>query len=166
MYNLVQRPLKNRRIRISYRTVTLQSGSLIVTPPTFVYTAPCSVPAASQTCTAEWSEDIQLWWRKQANNSEMADNGNKCYIPGCAGDVKCSGMCWCLYSERHGKQITRSNKIMRATKGTWLASCLRYPVTLQYIRFHLPHKQSKERWLRMMMNDLQILSTTDKHMIL
>ncbi len=34
------------------------------------------------------------------------------------------------------------------------------------LRFHLPHKQSKERWLRMMANDLQILSTTDKHLIL
>ncbi len=35
-----------------------------------------------------------------------------------------AGMGWCLYSERHGKPIKRSNKITRATKGTWLASCL------------------------------------------
>ncbi len=35
-----------------------------------------------------------------------------------------------------------------------------------YSTFHLPHKQSKERWLRMMANDLQILSTTDKRLIL
>ncbi len=32
-------------------------------------------------------------------------------------------MGWCLYSERHGKQITRFNKITHATKGTWLAPC-------------------------------------------
>ncbi len=48
----------------------------------------------------------------------MADHGNKCYVPGRAG------MGWCLYSERHGKQITRSNKITRATKGTCLAPLL------------------------------------------
>ncbi len=55
-----------------------------------------------------------------------------------------AGMGWCLYSERHGKQITRSNKITRVTKGTWLAasgSLLHYSTW-----FHLPHKQSKERW--------------------
>ncbi len=27
---------------------------VIVTPPTFAYTRPCSMPAASWTCTAEW----------------------------------------------------------------------------------------------------------------
>ncbi len=72
---------------------------------------------------------------------KMSDHGNKCYVAGCAGDVKCrDGLC--LYSERHGKQITHSNKITRATKGTWLAAS---GSLLQYIRFHLPHKQSKER---------------------
>ncbi len=55
--------------------------------------------------------------KKQARTTaKMADHGNKCYVPGCAG------MGWCLYSEKHGKQITRSNKITRATKGTWLAA--------------------------------------------
>ncbi len=73
--------------------------------------------------------------KKQARTTaKMADHGNKCYVPGCAGDVK--------YSERHGKQIKLSNKITRATKGTWLAAS---GSLLQYIRFHLPHKQSKER---------------------
>ncbi len=133
--------------------------------PTFVYTRSCSVPAASRTCTAEWSEDIQLLWRNKLIIAKWQIMEINVIFQAVQG-MWSAGVCWCLYSERHGKQITRSNKIMRATKGTWLASCLRYPVTLQYIRFHLPHKQSKERWLRMMMNDLQILSTTDKHMIL
>ncbi len=35
-----------------------------------------------------------------------------------------------------------------------------------YKMFYLPHKQSEERWLRTMAYDLQILSTTDKHLIL
>ncbi len=35
-----------------------------------------------------------------------------------------------------------------------------------YNFFYLPHKQSEERWLKTMAYDLQILSTTDKHLIL
>ncbi len=60
--------------------------------------------------------------KKQARTTEkMADDGNKCYVSGCAGGVKCrDGLV--SVSERHGKQITRSNKITRATKGTWLAA--------------------------------------------
>ncbi len=52
---------------------------------------------------------------------KMADHGNKCYVPGCAGDVQCRDGLVSVFS--NGKQITRSNKITLATKGTWLASC-------------------------------------------
>ncbi len=48
------------------------------------------------------------------------------------------------YSERHRKQIAIAN------------GCLLHYSTYN---FHLPHKQSKERWLATMANDLQILST-------
>ncbi len=49
--------------------------------------------------------------KKQARIiAKMADDGNKSDVPGCAGGGgggMCSaGMGWCLYSERHGKQIT------------------------------------------------------------
>ncbi len=87
--------------------------------------------------------------KKQARTTVKTDDGNKCNVPGCPGMVG-------VYSERHGKKITRSNKIKRATKGTWLAAS---DSLLQHVRFHLPYKQSKERCLRMMENDLQILST-------
>ncbi len=51
--------------------------------------------------------------KKQARTTEkMADHVNKCYVAGCAGHVKCRDEL-CLYSERHGKQITRSNKITK-----------------------------------------------------
>ncbi len=51
---------------------------------------------------------------------KMVDHGNKCNVPGCTGDVKCRDGS-CPYSERHGKQISRSNKIARATKESWLS---------------------------------------------
>ncbi len=51
----------------------------------------------------------------------MADHGNKCNVPGCAGDVKYrDGM----VSFSHRKQITRSNELTQATKGTWVALLL------------------------------------------
>ncbi len=122
------------------------------------YTRPCSIPDASRTIRS--SAGIV---KKQARTTaKMADHGNKCYVPGCAGDVKCRDGLVSVFRKAR-KQITHSNKITWATKGTWLAAS---GSLLQYIRFHLPHKQSKERWLRMMANDLQILSTTDKHLIL
>ncbi len=53
----------------------------------------------------------------------MDDHGNKCNVSGCVGGVMC-GMGWCLYLERYEKQITRSNKLTRATKWTCLAPLL------------------------------------------
>ncbi len=80
------------------------------------YNSSCSMPDTSRSIKS--SAGIV---KKQARTTaKMADLGYKCYVPGCAGDVKCRDG---LVSVRHGKQITRSNKIMRATKGTWLASC-------------------------------------------
>ncbi len=50
-----------------------------------MYTSPCSRPAASRTIRS--SAGIV---KKQARTTaKMADHGNKCYVPGCAGDVKC-----------------------------------------------------------------------------
>ncbi len=86
-------------------------------PPTFAYTRPCSWPAASQTIRSSAS----IVKKQARTTAQMADRVNKCYVPGCAGDVKCR--VWLVSAFRHGKQITRSNKIKQATIGTWLAPC-------------------------------------------
>ncbi len=112
---------------------------------------------------AEPSEVLQVLWRNKRGQQRKWQIMEINVMFQAVQGMWSAGMGWCLYSERHGKQITHSNKITWATKGTWLAAS---GSLLQYIRFHLPHKQSKERWLRMMANDLQILSTTDKHLIL
>ncbi len=51
----------------------------------------------------------------------MADHVNKSYVPGCAGDVKRRDGLVSVFRKTR-EQITRSNKITRATKGTWLAA--------------------------------------------
>ncbi len=49
------------------------------------YTRPCSMPDASRIIRSSAGNV-----KKQARTTEkMADHGNKCYVPGCAGDVKC-----------------------------------------------------------------------------
>jgi len=86
---------------------------------------------------------------------KMADHGNTFYVPGCVGDVKCrDGLVSVFRKARKANNAFQSNNASHD-----MVSCL------QYIRFHLPHKQSTERVRRMMANDLQILSTTDKHVI-
>ncbi len=112
---------------------------------------------------AKPSEVLQVLWRNKRGQQRKWQIMEINVMFQAVQGMWSAGMGWCLYSERHRKQIMRSNKITQATKGTWLAAS---GSLLQYIRFHLPHKQSKERWLRMMANDLQILSTTDKHLIL
>ncbi len=123
-----------------HNTVTLQSRSLIVTPPTFAYTRPCFRQATNQTCTAESSEVLLVLWRNKRGQQRKWQIMEINVMFQAVQGMWSARMGWCLYSERHGNQITHSNKITRAPKETWLA------VTLQYIRFHLPHKQSKERW--------------------
>ncbi len=96
---------------------------------------------ASLTYTAESSEVLQVLWRnKRGQQWKWQIMEINVMIQAVQG-MWSAGMGWCLYSERHGKQKTRSNKIMWATKGTWLAAS---GSLLQYIRFHLPHKQSNE----------------------
>ncbi len=46
----------------------------------------------------------------------MADHGNKCNVPGCAGDVKCRDGLVSVY-----RKPRKANKA-RVTKGTWLAA--------------------------------------------
>ncbi len=52
----------------------------------------------------------------------MADDGNKCYVPGCAGDVKCRDVLVSVFRKAR-KANNSSNKITGAAKGTWLAPC-------------------------------------------
>ncbi len=47
--------------------------------------------------------------------ANMADHGNKCYVPGCAGDVKCRDGLVSVFRKAL-KQIMHSNKITQATK--------------------------------------------------
>ncbi len=122
--------------------MTKQSGSLIVTPPTFAYTRPCSRPAASRTIrisagiVKKQARTTEKWQIMEINVMFQAVQG-----------MWSAGMGWCLYSERHGNQITRSNKIMGTTKGTWLAAS---GSLLQYIRFHLPRVRRDDwGWWRM-----------------
>ncbi len=72
---------------------------------------------------------------KQARTTaKIADHGNKCNVPGCAGDVKCRDGLVSLF-----RKVQKANN-RKPLKGHVNCSLL------LYIRFHLPHKQSKERW--------------------
>ncbi len=80
------------------------------------YTRPWSMPAAP-------SEVLQVLWRNKRGQQRKWQIMEINVMFQAVQGMWSAGMGWCLYSERHGKQITRSNKITQATKGTWLAPC-------------------------------------------
>ncbi len=49
------------------------------------YTSPCSRPAASRI----FRSSAGIVKKQTRTTIKMADHGNKCNVPGCAGDVKC-----------------------------------------------------------------------------
>ncbi len=83
-------------------------------------TRPCSRTAASRTIRSSAGNVIV---KKQARTTGKWQIMEINVMFQAVQGMWSAGMGWCLFSERHGKQITRSNKITRATKGTWLASC-------------------------------------------
>ncbi len=90
----------------------MYTPNICINPPMFL---------ASRTCTAESSEVLQVLWRNKWGQLQKWQIMERNVMFQAVQGMWCAGMGWCLYSER---QITLSNKIMRATKGTWLAVTL------------------------------------------
>ncbi len=81
-------------------------------PPTIAYTRLCSRPTAIRIIKS--SAGIV---KKQARTTaKMADHGNKCYVPGYAGDVKCRDGLMSVFRKAGKANNARSNIITRATR--------------------------------------------------